>query len=136
MLGGKSIKHGKDGATDRAIGYVDRFQKIRHAGVTLLVGARPLVAAARPPDLFNRAKHLFDSAKVVPGLTVAPDEKGPALLAGPSRDRSCKRGRVGGIPADTGTGRPGVRVLAKRLGVNVSTVQRISRPFEAAVAGQ
>jgi Resolvase, N terminal domain len=33
-------------------------------------------------------------------------------------------------------GRPGVRVLAKRLGVNVSTVQRISRPFEAVVAGQ
>ena len=30
-------------------------------------------------------------------------------------------------------GRPGVRVLAKRLGVNVSTVQRISRPFEAVV---
>jgi DNA invertase Pin-like site-specific DNA recombinase len=27
-------------------------------------------------------------------------------------------------------GRPGVRVLAKRLGVNVSTVQRISRPFD------
>jgi hypothetical protein len=71
-----------------------------------LVGARPLVAAARPPDLLNRAKHLFDSAKVVPALTVAPDEKGPALLAGPSRDRSCKRGRVGGIPA--GTGKSGV----------------------------
>jgi DNA-binding transcriptional regulator YhcF (GntR family) len=33
-------------------------------------------------------------------------------------------------------GRPGVRVLAKQLGVNVSTVQRISRPFEAVVAGQ
>jgi DNA invertase Pin-like site-specific DNA recombinase len=33
-------------------------------------------------------------------------------------------------------GRPGVRVLAERFGVNVSTVQRISRPFEAAVAGQ
>jgi hypothetical protein len=39
--------------------------------------------------LFNRAKHLFDSAKGRAGLTVAPDEKGPALLAGPSRDRSC-----------------------------------------------
>jgi DNA invertase Pin-like site-specific DNA recombinase len=33
-------------------------------------------------------------------------------------------------------GRPGVRVLAERFGVNVSTVQRISRPFEAVVAGQ
>ena len=33
-------------------------------------------------------------------------------------------------------GRPGVRVLAKQLGVNVSTVQRISRPFEAVVVGQ
>jgi hypothetical protein len=37
MLGGKSIKHGKDGATDRAIGQVDSFQNIRHDGVTLLV---------------------------------------------------------------------------------------------------
>jgi hypothetical protein len=36
---------------------------------------RPLVAAARPPDLFNRAKHLFDSAKGRAGLTVAPDPR-------------------------------------------------------------
>jgi hypothetical protein len=28
-------------------------------------------------------------------------------------------------------GRPGVRVLAKRFGVNAGTVQRISRPFVA-----
>ena len=27
-------------------------------------------------------------------------------------------------------GRPGVRVIAKRFGVNAGTVQRISRPFE------
>jgi len=28
-------------------------------------------------------------------------------------------------------GRPGVRVIAKRFGVDPGTVQRISRPFEA-----
>jgi signal transduction histidine kinase len=30
-----------------------------------------------------------------------------------------------------GTGRPGVRVIAKRFGVDPGTVQRISRPFVA-----
>src|SRR6476469_3048552 len=29
-------------------------------------------------------------------------------------------------------GRPGIRVIAERLGVNPSTVQRISRPFDGA----
>jgi hypothetical protein len=29
-------------------------------------------------------------------------------------------------------GRPGVRVIAKRFGVNAGTVQRISRPFDGA----
>jgi len=29
-------------------------------------------------------------------------------------------------------GRPGVRVIAKRFGVNPGTVQRISRPFDGA----
>ena len=29
-------------------------------------------------------------------------------------------------------GRPGIRVIAERLGVNPSTVQRISRPFDSA----
>jgi hypothetical protein len=29
-------------------------------------------------------------------------------------------------------GRPGMRVIAERLGVNPSTVQRISRPFDGA----
>ena len=29
-------------------------------------------------------------------------------------------------------GRPGVRVIAERFGVNPSTVQRISRPFDGA----
>ena len=33
-------------------------------------------------------------------------------------------------------GRPGIRVIAERFGVNPSTVQRISRPFDgASVAG-
>src|SRR6201987_3684098 len=32
-------------------------------------------------------------------------------------------------------GRPGVRVIAKQFGVNLGTVQRISRPFEASAAG-
>jgi DNA invertase Pin-like site-specific DNA recombinase len=31
-------------------------------------------------------------------------------------------------------GRPGIRVIAERFGVNPSTVQRISRPFEAGAA--
>jgi hypothetical protein len=31
-------------------------------------------------------------------------------------------------------GRPGVRVIAKRFGVDPRTVQRISRPFDAASA--
>ncbi|HJZ82731.1 MAG TPA: hypothetical protein VKD91_20370 [Pyrinomonadaceae bacterium] len=31
-------------------------------------------------------------------------------------------------------GRPGVRVIAKRFGVDPGTVQRISRPFEGASA--
>jgi DNA invertase Pin-like site-specific DNA recombinase len=29
-------------------------------------------------------------------------------------------------------GRPGIRVIAERFGVNPSTVQRISRPFDGA----
>ena len=29
-------------------------------------------------------------------------------------------------------GRPGIRVIAERLGVNPSTVQRINRPFDGA----
>src|SRR4249920_1058466 len=33
-------------------------------------------------------------------------------------------------------GRPGVREIAKQLGVAVGTVQRISRPFEASTVGQ
>jgi DNA invertase Pin-like site-specific DNA recombinase len=32
-------------------------------------------------------------------------------------------------------GRPGVRKIAKRFGVNPGTVQRISRPFEASPVG-
>jgi DNA invertase Pin-like site-specific DNA recombinase len=32
-------------------------------------------------------------------------------------------------------GRPGVRKIAERFGVDPGTVQRISRPFEARVAG-
>jgi Resolvase, N terminal domain len=31
-----------------------------------------------------------------------------------------------------GLGRPGIRVIAERFGVNPSTVQRISRPFDGA----
>jgi DNA invertase Pin-like site-specific DNA recombinase len=34
----------------------------------------------------------------------------------------------------TTPGRPGVRKIAERFGVDPSTVQRISRPFEARVA--
>jgi hypothetical protein len=65
MVGGKFVKQGKDSATDREIGYVDGFQNIRHGGGRSV--ARPLVAAAHPPDLFDRAKHLLGSANVATG---------------------------------------------------------------------
>ena len=37
-------------------------------------------------------------------------------------------------PASLGivAGRPGIRVIAERFGINPSTVQRISRPFDGA----
>jgi hypothetical protein len=35
-------------------------------------------------------------------------------------------------PALATPGRPGVRVIAKRFGVDPGTVQRISRPFDGA----
>jgi hypothetical protein len=60
MLRGKSIKHSKDGAADRVRSIVFRISDTAGHSV-----GPPIVAAARPPDLFNRAKHLFDSAKVV-----------------------------------------------------------------------
>jgi len=34
--------------------------------------------------------------------------------------------------SSTMRGRPGIRVIAERFGVNPSTVQRISRPFDGA----
>jgi hypothetical protein len=61
MLGGKSTAK-----TARRIARSVRsivFRIFDMAGHSV---GRPLVAAARTPDLFNRAKHLFDSAKVVP----------------------------------------------------------------------
>jgi len=49
------------------------------------------------------------------------------VRAGLARARS--EGKRLGRPTP---GRPGIRVIAERLGVNPSTVQRISRPFDGA----
>ena len=62
LLGGKPVERRKDGATDRLVGWIDRFQNVGHPGRSVVT--RPLVAAARCPDLFDRAKHLLDSANV------------------------------------------------------------------------
>jgi hypothetical protein len=43
-----------------------------------------------------------------------------------------ERNRLGWPPTLATRGRPGIRVIADRFGVNPSTVQRISRPFAGA----
>jgi hypothetical protein len=43
------------------IGSVEDFQNIRHKGRSV---GHPFVVPARPPDLFDHAKHLLDSANV------------------------------------------------------------------------
>jgi hypothetical protein len=63
----------------------------------------------------------------VPGLR-EPGARGRGLVGPPIAPELEERIRK----ALATPGRPGIRVIAERFGVNPSTVQRISRPFDGA----
>ena len=62
-----------------------------------------------------------------------PRLSGPASLKDADRAVLERAAEIREAPA--APGRPGVRVIAKRFGVNPGTVQRISRPFQHGAVG-
>jgi DNA invertase Pin-like site-specific DNA recombinase len=100
------------------------------AALVSLHRARPPIAAPRLGSrmgVFAEFERAMIQERVRAGLARARSE-GKRLGRPPIAPALEKRIRE----ALATPGRPGIRVIAERLGVNPSTVQRISRPFDGA----